>query len=663
MSAVKIIYPEQFGHQDAEPAGWFTVVELADLRLPGLPADKRSLQRRAADERWMERRALDGELLSRKRPGRGGPVEFHVALLPVAARQELVRRGFCSGAMAAAEEASETEQLWQWFGAQPDKVKNEARSRLEAVSAVLLMTETLHVGKNAAVRAVADKNGISPATLWSWIKAVGTADRKDWLPLLAPRRKGGGKVAEIPEELWQLYKSDWLRLSAPPAAASYDVVRRRAKTLGIAVPHIKAFQRRVAREIDPYVVILMRQGATALERHVPSIRRTVDDIDVMEWVNIDGHVFDVEVQHPDTGKPIRPTLVGIQDIRSSKILAWRVGVSESVATVRLVFADLIRDWGIPKDIILDNGRGFAAKWLTGGALTRYRFKIKPEDPQGLLVALGVNIHWATPFHGQSKPIERAWGDLCNYIAKSAELDGAYTGNSPVNKPENRGTRAIDWDEFCALVDREIREHNAREGRTGRDYAGRSFDQVFAEGLAQTIVTKPSRQQLRDALLAVERKRGDAQSGEIRLLGNRYWSLECREIAGKYVTVRFDPDDLHTEVHVYNDSGAYLFTAPVLEDHGFKDQAGATVVSKRRSHVRKMARQYAEAADLVDPAEIARIKAGVRAAPEPELPAPAAVRIHPSRQSVAAVAAPEPAPPSARARNRLFAALGKPRLVE
>jgi transposase InsO family protein len=450
-------------------------------------------------------------------------------------------------------------------------------------------------------------------------------ERKDWLPALAPRRKGGGRTAEIPEELWQLFKSDWLRLSQPPVAASYDTVKRRAKAMGVELPSVKAFQRRIAREIDPYVVILMREGADALERHVPSIRRTVDDIQVMEWLNIDGHVFDVQVQHPDTKKPMRPTLVALQDIRSSKILAWRVGVSESAATVRLVFADLIRNWGIPSDIILDNGRGFAAKWLTGGALTRYRFKILPEDPKGLLVDLGVNIR-ATPFHGQPNR-SNAPGATCATTSPRPEWTGAYTGNSPVNKPANRGSRAIAWDEFCAFVDREIAEHNAREGRTGRDYRGRSFDQVFAEGWAQATIKKPTRQQLRDSLLAVERKRGDSKNGEISLFGNRYWSLECRDIAGKYVTVRFDPDNLHSEVHIYGADGAFLFTAPILYDHGFTDTAGSRIVSTRRAHVAKMAKLHAEALDLIEPAEVARIKAGLPATPAPQVGEPAAVRAH------------------------------------
>lgn len=659
MGAAEVIYPKQFAQPQSGPKEWFSAVELAELRLPGLPSDKRSVQRRAVEERWGERRSLSGELLSRTRSGRGGGLEFNIQVLPAVARQELVRRGICAETIEEAVEQSASEALWEWFGQQPSTVKEEAQKRLDAMVEISLLHDTMKVTKHIAVRDVAAKHQVSQATLWNWCKAVSGVERKDWLAALAPRRKGGGKKAEIPEELWQLFKSDWLRLSAPPVAASYNEVKKKAKALGVSLPSVKAFQRKLAREIDPYVVILMREGPDALERRVPSIRRTVDDIQVMEWVNIDGHVFDVEVKHPDTGKVIRPTLVALQDIRSSKMLSWRVGISESAATVRLVFADMIRDFGIPADIILDNGRGFAAKWLTGGALTRYRFKILPEDPQGLLVQLGTNIHWATPFHGQAKPIERAWGDLCNYIAKSAEFDGAYTGNSPVNKPANRGSRAIEWQDFCAVVDRVIAEHNAREGRTGRDYKGRSFDQVFAEGWANAVIKKPSRQQLRDSLLAVERKRGSTEDGEITLFGNRYWTTECREIAGKYVTVRFDPDDLHSEIHIYGQNGAFLFTAPIMEDFGFKQKEGATVVSKRRAHARKLARMYAEAEDLLDPAEVARIKAGLPSVPQPELGQPAATRVHVARSA----AEPKPASEVRASTSQVFAALPKPRLVK
>uniref|UniRef100_UPI0039800C3B transposase domain-containing protein n=1 Tax=Salmonella sp. s54836 TaxID=3159673 RepID=UPI0039800C3B len=92
------------------------------------------------------------------------------------------------------------------------------------------------------------------------------------------------------------------------------------------------------------------------------------------------------------------------------------------------FRDVVERYGIPHHAWLDNGRGFASKLLTGGVANRYRFKVREEDPTGILVALGVQIHWATPYHGQAKPIERAFRDLCDRVAKHPAFAGAYTGH-------------------------------------------------------------------------------------------------------------------------------------------------------------------------------------------------------------------------------------------
>ncbi|MGR3723940.1 transposase domain-containing protein [Abyssibius alkaniclasticus] len=55
----------------------------------------------------------------------------------------------------------------------------------------------------------------------------------------------------------------------------------------------------------------------------------------------------------------------IADIYSNKFLAYRIDKSESATAVRLAFYDLFRDWGIPDWALLDNGRAFASKQITG----------------------------------------------------------------------------------------------------------------------------------------------------------------------------------------------------------------------------------------------------------------------------------------------------------
>ena len=63
-------------------------------------------------------------------------------------------------------------------------------------------------------------------------------------------------------------------------------------------------------------------------------------------------------------------------------------------------------------------------------------------------------------------IERAWRELADRICRSAPCAGAYTGNSPANKPANYRERAVPWDEFEKIVARGVAAHNARASRGG-----------------------------------------------------------------------------------------------------------------------------------------------------------------------------------------------------
>ena len=333
-------------------------------------------------------------------------------------------------------------------------------------------------------------------------------------------------------------------------------------------------------------------------------------------------------------------MVAIQDIRSSKILAWRVAETESSAVARLAFADLFRNWGIPKACTLDNGRGFASKWITGGAKTRFRFKVRDEEPTGLLTALKIQIHWALPYRGQSKPIERAFRDLCDTIAKHPKMEGAYTGNSPANKPENYGSKVIAWEEFVQHVNDGVAWHNARKNRRGRDYAGRSFDEVFEELLPASPVGKADPVALRMALLAADEKMVNRQTGEIELYGNRYWSPECSELHGQKVTVRFDPECLHREIYIYSQTGEFLCEAQLFNDSGFDNVEGARETAKRVKAIKQLEREHEAALQLVHADEIAARQAKIRPVPSPE---PSVIRPVRHAGQTAAALKPQAAP--------------------
>ena len=624
---------------------WFTAAELAALSLAGLPGDKRSINRRAQEERWSVRQGAAGELLVRKRAGRGGGVEFHVSLLPPESRLELARRGVSVAERPHPELVDPNAAAWRWYEAQSDKVHAEAQHRCAVIAEIALLEES-GLTRTAAIADVAARRTIGKATLWSWLRLVEGVAAQHHLPALAPRRKGGGAEAEIDPLVWATFKSDFLRLSAPTLTSCYVRVCAIAAEKGLSVPSERTMRRRLESEIDPRIVTLRRQGEEALRRSMPSQRRSVDQLHALEHVNIDGHRFDVFVKTED-GRVIRPTMVAIQDVYSRKLLAWRVDESESAVLTRLAFADLFQNFGIPKACTLDNGRAFASKWITGGAKSRFRFKIREEEPTGLLTGLGIRIHWALPYRGQSKPIERAFRDLCDTIAKHPAMEGAYTGNSPMAKPENYGSKAVPIAAFKMLVAQGIAAHNAKLGRRAAGSSKRSFDQVFAESYANAPIGKATPEQLRMALLAAEQVMVDRRTGEVRLHGNRYWSEDCGALLGQKVTLRFDPDALHGEVHLYGQDGRFLTTAELIADRGFADVAGAREAGKREKDYRRKIREAAEAEQLLAADELAALQPAIAA---PELPEASIVRPVRHRGQTAAALKPQPQP--ARVTDRL-----------
>jgi hypothetical protein len=348
----------------------------------------------------------------------------------------------------------------------------------------------------------------------------------------------------------------------------------------------------------------------------------------MEAVNMDGHKFDVFVQLPGQTTPTRVMLLALQDLYSGKMVAWRLSPSENKDTVRLVIGDMVSRHGIPDKILLDNGRAFASKWITGGAPNRYRFKVRDEDPQGLLTTLGVQIIWATPYSGQSKPIERAFRDLAENIAKHPFCAGAYTGNTPDAKPENYASRAIPFAEFSVHVDRMIAEHNARPGRMGGNANGRSFDETFSQSMEDpsTLVRWPTENQRALWLLAGERIRAKKGSGEIHIFGNRYWNAALNAHAGSNVTVRFDPDHLTQPIRVYDANDNLICVADCIADTGFFDTAAARDHAAKRNQLTKTIRESVRLHAELSPDVLAEIYGSDKTAPEPKSEPPKFKRI-------------------------------------
>ena len=612
---------------------WFTAAELAALGLPGLPASKSSMLE------LLTRATAASDFRRRERAGRGGGTEFHYSALPAPAQAAVVQRFNQVEATARrsrAEGAPGQAEIWAWFERLPEKKQADARRKLEALDALEAMT-TARIPRTEAARLVASARGISVTSLYQWRAAVDAIPRADWLAFLAPRHAGrAGAEAECPDEAWEVLKADYLRLERPTFDACWRRLTAIAGEKGWELPSARTLQRRIAA-LPVQLVVLAREGTEALKRIYPAQERDRGVFHALEAVNADGHVWDVFVKWED-GHVSRPMMCAFQDLYSGMILAWRIDRTAHKDVVRLAFGDLVEKYGIPDHCFLDNGRDFASKWLTGGTPNRFRFKVRDDEPAGVMTVMGVQVHWTTPYHGQSKPIERAFRDFAGDVAKHPRFAGAWTGNTPMAKPENYASRAVPIEVFRTVVGAEIAAHNARTHRRTRVCGGElSFQAAFDASYGGAPIKRASGEQRRMWLMAAEALTVRGQDATVHLLGNRYWCQALLALRGQKVVARFDPERLHDGVWIYRMDGPFLAHAPVLEAAGFADADAARAHAAKLKRFVKATRELSEAEKRLSIAEVAAMTPLPKA---PEPPEPKVVRLVAGNTALRAVPTPD-----------------------
>jgi len=617
---------------------WWTAAEIAAATLPDLPTTKRKVNERAAREGWAKQPDK-----FRRRRGKGGGLEYHFSLFPVRARTQLLRQLEPTGTTV---EKRSADQAWADYEAQSETNKKKAEGRHQALSAIAQL-QAAGLTRTLAVREVSKVHDASEKTLWNWLEMVEGIAEADWLAYLAPR-KGQGRKAKVvlDADFVALIKSDWLRNSAPSLTSCYDRAVRVAKREDMEVASLQAVRRHLKATVSKPTEVFWRKGAEALKRLYPHQDRDKSALVPLECVCGDYHKFDVFIQWPGEDAPVRVQMVAFSDVYSGKLLSWRLSLTANSHTVQLCLGDLIRTYGIPQGALLDNGREFAAKTITGGTETRFRFKIRDDDVPGLLPLMGVKVHWATPYSGQSKPIERTFRDLCDRVAKHPAFEGAYTGNRPDAKPENYGNRAIPLDEFKAVLAEEIDHHNARADRRSEVANGRSFNEVFNAGYERAPIRKATDEQLRMWLLAAEGVRAKTGNGEVKVYGNRYWSEWMYRIAEKRVIARFDPDRLHQSVFIYDLTGEYIGEAAAIAKGGFTSVEDAKDIARKRSQFVRAAKEAARAEKVLSDSEIAdRLRASGEDVQPDNLPEAQIVQLPTPHKNAPKQAKPKPAPVS------------------
>jgi len=325
--------------------------------------------------------------------------------------------------------------------------------------------------------------------------------------------------------------------------------------------------KRYFNEFPPAVHLMKRFGSKSYNDKInPYVERDRTLYKVMQLITSDHHKFDCMVRDGDS--VFRPWITAFQDFNSRKIMG--VVISKKTPSSNKVLLSLMRvitKYGLPDAVYFDNGKDYKSKKLNG-----FDIRINDEEirVQGILQRLGIDVLFATPYHGQSKPIERWFGTLAGDFSKT--MPGYVGSNTAETLEEHKSyykkvlpSIKMTFEEFEKIVTDYIEKWNETWEHSG--LGGKTPNQVFEEGMKNRIKIEPDNEALNDLFSSTYTCK--VQRNGVTIEGVSYYTekLVLNKYSKKDVIVRRKFNDVGT-VKIYDITGKFICDA--VNDY-FKDK--------------------------------------------------------------------------------------------
>ena len=422
----------------------------------------------------------------------------------------------------------------------------------------------------------------SRATLNKWNKAM--ADKGE-MALIDMRGRHNNHKTGMPEGVFDIFQYYYLDQSRKSVSMCVALTKMEAKKQGIdtELPSTRTFVNWVSKIPDP-VLMYFRYGEKAMkDKALPYVHREYDDLYANDiWVS-DNHTFDIMIT--DGEKPMRVYLTAFLDIRSRKIMGHYVTTAPSADATLYALRKGIERYGIPKEMLTDNGREFLTFDIGGRG---FRKKGSEQDPETIMERLGIEFHTAMVKNARAKIIERTFRTVKEEFSR---LFLSYTGGNVIEKPErlkevvkNVGN-LMELEEFREKVNTYIEKvYNLRENN-GYGMRGRSPNEVYKTTLVE--VRKASKEVLDIMLLRSTRLQKVTRAGvKLTFYDKEIFFISDDLILnhqGEKVFVRYNPENL-AEVRVYDSEDRYILTAKQVEELSYfatKEEVSEAMKEQRR----------------------------------------------------------------------------------
>ena len=287
-------------------------------------------------------------------------------------------------------------------------------------------------------------------------------------------RKGGIPHTSVCDKYFEYFKSLYLIEGAPSSRTCWD------STLGFAMrtdgitreqfPSVYAFLRRIEKDVPIGARSMARNGMSyfnrTLNRYIERDYSTVKCGKV--WVS-DHAQIDVAVMDDD-GNIVFPWVTAWRDYKSGKWLGWTLQCgSPNSDRIFQAFYYAADRYGLPEDVIIDNGKDYRSKDFAGGRQKEEFIKIETNKATTLsmLDEINVSAHFALPYNAQTKPIERDFLKIKELLSKHCK---GYRGGNVVERPEKL----------------------KKEIKIGKIFDFKTFKEIFDDFIINILNKKPSK---------------------------------------------------------------------------------------------------------------------------------------------------------------------------
>ena len=539
---------------------WLTARELAAEALPDLPTTESAMIRYAARAGWGESLAY-----ARERKGRGGGIEFHIALLPTLARLDYERR---HRRIEAAPAAAPVDLV---LGSDlSDRAAHERDARLAVVVAFEAFSSANRLSDASCAQIFVDRYNMGSIAVDPWIretirhlskrslsrwraaKFLGRADRLAVDKAAARKGKGlletaeGGRVRTFVLALiahQPLLSAAQVRTQVR-AEFGDTLVDHAGRT--VAVPPVRTFQHALMTLKTAEKVVLTKLSDP--DRYRSTMAPA--GVGTYAWVKEPNALWMIDASPVDAlCVDGRWSIYAAIDIATRRTI-WYLSRTPRAEAVAMLIRKAILEWGAPAKIKTDNGSDF-----------------KAQATQRLLAALGIEVEYSAPYSPQQKGhVERA---IRTFQHDCATLLPGFVGHSVADRKRIEDRKgfadrlgqdtaeafavSLGGPELQGLVDRwegEIYDH--------RDHAGLDGISPAAAAARSTTTIRRIDERALDILL-MPAAGGDGirtvSKFGVRIDHHHYVIHEA--LPGDRVFVRMDPTDVGRILAFDAESGRFV----------------------------------------------------------------------------------------------------------